>query len=1005
MAIGSPLGMSAITTIEVVPGNLQNQLLDLLTRPTELKLTGSINAVDIQYINTGTGKIGGVTTLDLSEVNLIVGDEPYNTTRIGSTGIGMGGISVQFCISNECRVDTISTPAALGGGSIMYRIYSNSLAGGFVGNKTLKNVVLPKALPSIGTYMFSGSVIESVVFSFAPSRIERFAFSNTQSLSALSLPESVTIIEDGAFQSSMLASVNIPPACKEIGASAFAGAKLTSVDLSKVERLGRDVFSKTPLQGTINLSKLSIIPSGAFQKSTISEIVFASNLKTIESSAFLDCDNLKSISLPDGIEDVGSKAFYDCNKLTDINLPNSLISIGANAFPIDWAQKLPSENGIIYIGKTAYCLAPNPKPVSELKFKDGTISIASKLIPEAYGASESVVAFRNAIKRIVFPSSLLYIGDKTDCWGYCFQNLKNLEEVELNDGLLMIGHYAFDCSEKLDINHWPESLKYIGARAFRGTKIGSLTLTKNLEYVGYQSFTGCKFLYEVNLKSKRLFVGSETAHLTDPFAVDAEYCFLSGEGLETVTIGSGVERIPPDFLPYSMPNMRRFVVEKGETPIKIGDYAFDNLPLTITDFPRPISYVGSYAFRECKFANEPDLSQCDYYGTNAFSGASGITFISLDEDIRMLGDCAFENVSTLKSVYYNIPSPEKFLNNKTSGYTPFRGCDNLTTLTFGPDVELISMGEFGKLAGLKDVVFLPRDNGSKATQTSLLIDDQAFRSSALERIVFPDCRTALGDYVFGNCDKLKVVRFGAGLENVGYRAFYYSGVEAIDFPPSFSAFTGNNVFERANNLKAVYFHTDDAPAGLSGAAFNSNTVVYTPVTAVDNFKKCTNQTIVPYSIEKFSLDKTELSLESDQTVTLNLTIAPQEYSGLNVKWTSSDPSVATVSDNGTVTAHSTGNAKITANIAFMSGFETSCQVTVNGVSGIDEVTADKKISISTEGGSLVVYGATEGSILRIYSISGLLIYEGKKYCVSGLEPGIYIVNIEGVTLKVVINLK
>lgn len=1001
MAIGLPLGMSAITTIEVIPGKLQDQFLNLSERPMELKLIGSINATDIQYINSGTGKIGSVTTLDLSEVKLAVSDEPYNTTRIGSTGIGMGSISVQFCISNECRTDTMGASADLGGGSITYRIFSNSLAGGFIGNKTLKNVVLPKALPSIGTYMFSGSAIESVVFPDAPSCIEKQAFSNTTNLAALSLPSTITEIEDGAFQSSVITSINIPAACKEIGEYAFFESKLTSITLNNVVRLGRSAFAKVPLQGTLNLNNLMVIPSGAFLGTDISSIKFSQELKTIEPKAFECCVNLKSIILPEGLEDVGSRAFYDCLNLNDISLPNSLISIGAYAFPANWSSKLPAENGIIYLGKTAYRLSTNLSPVSELKFKEGTVTIASNILGNDYGISNEVAAFRNAIKRIVFPSSLRYIGDKTDCSGYCFSFLDNLESVDFNDGLLMIGHYAFNECKKLDINYWPESLEYIGAKSFSNTKINSLILTKNLKYVGSGAFSGCDFLYEVKLNSKRLYVGSQTSYTDDPFAVDREYCFIGSAGLESVTIGSEVERIPGGFLDCSMPNLRRLVVEKGESPVEVGDYAFYELPITITDFSRPINYVGSHSFKYCKFDKEPNLSLCHYYGTGAFAGASGITNLSLDSDIQMLGENAFEDVSTLKTLYYNIPSAESF-RTTSNAYTLFKGSNNLSTITFGPDVEQIQAYEFADLNGLKDVFFLSRDCESRATPTHLLIGDQAFRSSSLRTIIFPDCRTALGDYVFVNCTNLNAVRFGYGLENIGQRTFYYSGIEYVDFPSSFFAFTGGDVFERANNLKAVYFHSSDVPAGLSGVSFTKSAVVFAPANAVSNYKKYSSQNVLPYAIESFILDKSELSLKSNETAPLIPTIAPIEYSGLNVVWTSSDSSVASVDYNGTVTAHATGTATITASISFMSGFEASCKVFVNGGAGINDVNSDNRISIFVEDGLLIVNGVAEYSELQVFSVTGLLVYAGKEHRVCGLARGIYIVNIEGVTSKIVI---
>ena len=368
----------------------------------------------------------------------------------------------------------------------------------------------------------------------------------------------------------------------------------------------------------------------------------------------------------------------------------------------------------------------------------------------------------------------------------------------------------------------------------------------------------------------------------------------------------------------------------------------------------------------------------------------------------MLGENAFNDVSTLKTLYYNIPSTENFSTTQNA-YMPFRGSDNLSTITFGPDVEQIRAYEFAYLNGLKDVYFQPRTGESRATPTPLMIGDQAFRSSALRTIIFPDCRTALGDYVFGNCTNLNAVRFGDGLENIGQRTFYDTGIEHVDFPATFVAFTGENVFERANNLKAAYFHSSNVPAGLSGVSFNNSAVVYAPANAVDNYKAYTSQNVVPYAIENFTIDKTELSLKSDETASLILTIAPQEYSGLNVVWTSSDSSVASVDYNGIVTAHATGTATITARTAFMSGFDASCKVLVNGGAGIDDVNADNMISISVEDGSLIVNGAAEDSELRVYSISGLLVYAGKEHRVGGLAQGIYIVNIEGITSKMVLN--
>ena len=77
--------------------------------------------------------------------------------------------------------------------------------------------------------------------------------------------------------------------------------------------------------------------------------------------------------------------------------------------------------------------------------------------------------------------------------------------------------------------------------------------------------------------------------------------------------------------------------------------------------------------------------------------------------------------------------------------------------------------------------------------------------------------------------------------------------------------------------------------------------------------------------ESVTLDKTELSLtEAGGTATLVPTFAP-EGATATLTWTSSDPAVATVDEQGLVTAVAPGAATITA--ALENGQTAECQVT------------------------------------------------------------------------------
>ncbi|MGN0390327.1 MAG: Ig-like domain-containing protein, partial [Wujia sp.] len=84
--------------------------------------------------------------------------------------------------------------------------------------------------------------------------------------------------------------------------------------------------------------------------------------------------------------------------------------------------------------------------------------------------------------------------------------------------------------------------------------------------------------------------------------------------------------------------------------------------------------------------------------------------------------------------------------------------------------------------------------------------------------------------------------------------------------------------------------------------------------------------VVPVTSVK--LNKVNLSLEEGQEETLIATVEPEDATNREVTWTSGNPSVAAVDENGKVTAKKEGEAVITAEAKDESGKKTSCTVTV-----------------------------------------------------------------------------
>ncbi len=108
-----------------------------------------------------------------------------------------------------------------------------------------------------------------------------------------------------------------------------------------------------------------------------------------------------------------------------------------------------------------------------------------------------------------------------------------------------------------------------------------------------------------------------------------------------------------------------------------------------------------------------------------------------------------------------------------------------------------------------------------------------------------------------------------------------------------------------------------------------------------------------------TLDKTELTLDVGETDTLTATLHP-EGTNSSVQWTSSDPSVASVTESGLIIAHSAGTASITAT-ATVGGASASCLVTVQEAPA---TTYSISISVSpTEGGTVSGSGQYEEGVI------------------------------------------
>ena len=124
--------------------------------------------------------------------------------------------------------------------------------------------------------------------------------------------------------------------------------------------------------------------------------------------------------------------------------------------------------------------------------------------------------------------------------------------------------------------------------------------------------------------------------------------------------------------------------------------------------------------------------------------------------------------------------------------------------------------------------------------------------------------------------------------------------------------------------------TVDSNGKVTGKAPGSCTITVTTTDGSNKSATCAI-TVNPILATSVSLNMTGATLMPEETLQLTATVLPGNASNKAVTWTSSNTSVATVSQNGKVTAHAPGNCNIIVTTADGSNKSASCAITVNPI--------------------------------------------------------------------------
>ncbi len=200
--------------------------------------------------------------------------------------------------------------------------------------QSLKEVVFPKGVTTIGGNAFSYTSIEKMVIPDTVTVIEDSAFSNCSKLTEIQLPESIETIGDRAFYGcSSLKSVNLPEGLTSLGDWAFEGAGLLSVSIpGSITQFGVSAFSNCQSLQQVEIGHGAVLAANAFYNCTALESVDLSGVEVVPSDAFYGCTSLVDLTFSSVAREIGDRAFYGCSSLEQLQLCEGLEIVGSDAF-------------------------------------------------------------------------------------------------------------------------------------------------------------------------------------------------------------------------------------------------------------------------------------------------------------------------------------------------------------------------------------------------------------------------------------------------------------------------------------------------------------------------------------------------------------------------------------------------------------------------------------------------------------------------------------------------
>ncbi len=495
-------------------------------------------------------------------------------------------------------------------------------------------------------------------------------------------------------------------------------------------------------------------------------------------------------------------------------LPPEIDSSEDVAFRNCRIRKLVIHGGVKYIGMGAFRGAR----IDEIIFDEGIEKImgGDETRPEdPYEEFPYIIGrvFTDSyVRRIVLPSTLKEIGYQLFTGGYCFEDVhfrydnpvfeiqdgiiynKQLKsavsfipgpsgEYTIREGTIQLGKHLF-CREYIGNRSGsikvslPESLEYIGEKAFYNSGLFSIYLPGKINFIGKNAFRNC------NISEFIIPKGVSSVN---------EGAFFNCRSLSEIKIPESVETIGRSAF-WGCTSLK--VVKLPSNLKKLEDGTFNYCKsLESIELPDGISVIGSQCFEECEKLSSITLPEdlTEIYPM-AFSECSSLEAVNFPAGLKWIHDGAFMKCTSLK----NIELPEGLQN---LGPLAFSGCSNMETINIPSGCELYSPGDgFYQFDGCNAIVNLTvaDDNPFYTFSDGLLynkqgnyliksfsdkkvielldrvstIGQEAFANTPCIAVIMPDGVQKIGKMAFFNCRNLEHVRFSRNIKEIDSTKFW-----------------------------------------------------------------------------------------------------------------------------------------------------------------------------------------------------------------------------------------